>query len=116
MTIEIPDECEDWIGWLADEFEKLDNALPELEGVFFMDKEWPDWVTRMVRELISTLYPAAKLKVAPKWTAEELGAVIGQRIAYFQRLCEPDPWPGLDLDGLWLKMKEDEKAMVERWG
>jgi hypothetical protein len=115
MTIEIPDECEDWVAWLASEFEKLDSGLPELEAVFFMDREWPEWVSKMVRELISTLYPAAKLKVETRWTPAELGAVVGQRIAYFQRLCEPDPWPGLDVEKLWEKMNDDEKARVERW-
>jgi len=115
MTIEVPDDCEDWIGWLADSFEQLDRTLPEVGAVLRIDEEWPDWVTNLVRELISTLYPAARLTVAEKWTPEQWGAFTGQRIAYFQRLCEPDPWPGFDLEKARLAMKEEERAMAERW-
>ncbi|HEY3898267.1 MAG TPA: hypothetical protein VGM54_06625 [Chthoniobacter sp.] len=106
MTIEVPDDCEDWVGWILDSFESLEGSFPHRSFLDF-DEEWPDWVKAIARELISTLYPAGKFKVSPHLTPAELGAFMGQRIAYFNRLCEPDAWPGFNGESYWLKMSAE---------
>lgn len=114
MRIVVPDECEDWLTWISDAFEKLESSAPKSRLLEFGD-DHPEWVIKMVGELITTLYPAAKLRRKPTWTPDELGAVLGQRIAYLQRLCEPDPWPGLDVERILQGMTDEERQRAEKW-
>jgi len=81
-------ECKkssDWLQQVARWFEACESELPE-PG--FLQGEFPDWVQRLLRELIATFCPVAKLKVGPEWTAGEVGALVGHRLAYCYVVAE----------------------------
>ena len=55
--------------WLIQIVKWIDACESKLPEPAFMKGEFPEWVERLARELISTLYPTAKLKVGRAWTA-----------------------------------------------
>lgn len=77
-----------WLVQIVKWMEACESKLPE-PG--FMKGDFPEWVERVARELISTLYPAANLKVGKAWTAGEVGAMLGHRLAYLHGVAE-HPW------------------------
>ena len=74
-----------WRRQIARWFDACESKLPE---PVFLQGEFPEWVKRLSRELMSTLFPEAKLKVGAEWGTRELGAVIGHQLAYCHALDE----------------------------
>jgi hypothetical protein len=74
-----------WRRQIARWFDACESKLPEPA---FLQGEFPEWVQRLSRELMSTLLPEAKLKVGAEWSARELGGVIGHQVAYCHALDE----------------------------
>ena len=69
--------------WLLKIMRWMDACDAKLPEPAFLKGDFPEWVQRLSRELISTLFPAAKLRVGGTWTAGEIGALLGHRVAYF---------------------------------
>ena len=72
----------------------------------FLEDEFPEWVKRLSKELLSTFYPVAKLSVWSHWTAQSLGALLGHQLAYLHTLTE---LPGIRSDRIVRKL--DKKAV-----
>ncbi len=68
--------------------EESEDVIPEPE---FIKGDFPKWVQNLSRELISTLFPAAKLKPGAAWTATEVGALLGHKLAYLHSVQEVPP-------------------------
>ena len=68
-----------WLKRIVRWMEQAENKLPEPK---FLRGELPVWVQNVVRSLLTSLFPAAKLKRGTAWTAEEVGALIGHKVAY----------------------------------
>lgn len=72
--------------WLRQIVRWMDACESEMPEPAFLKGHWPEWVRRIGRELMATMFPAAKLKVGRDWTAGELGALLGHRVAYFHAM------------------------------
>jgi hypothetical protein len=68
-----------WLRRLADEFIKLESAMPMAN--LLPDEGCPKWVENIERQVGVTMYPAAKLKEELKLTPRRLGAIIGHQCA-----------------------------------
>lgn len=69
---------QDWLRRLADEYLKLEAAMP-MENI--LPDDVPQWVQNVEREVGAAMYPAAKLKEELKLTPQRLGAIIGHQCA-----------------------------------
>jgi hypothetical protein len=70
---------------IAEWNEACEAKFPEPD---FITGELPEWVQRLSREVVRTLFPEAKFEVSPEWTARELGAVIGHQLAFCHALSD----------------------------
>ena len=111
--------------WLRRIVARMERAYAMLPEPYWMSGEWPAWVKNVGRELMKTFHPTAKLKVSPHWEPGEVGALLGQQIAYF------DTWPDMvqlpeekvDWQKLRLvygkdikkRMREDQKRFNQRF-
>jgi len=79
--------------WLEQIIHWMDASQSRLPEPVFLKGEFPDWVQRVARELISTVFPFAKLRVGQPWTAGQVGALLGHQLAYFHGLqhCQNIP-------------------------
>ncbi len=73
----------EWLRRIVARMERVDDKLPE---PYWLSGESPTWVNNVGRELLKTFHPTAKLKVSPHWEPGEVGAILGQQIAYFDSL------------------------------
>jgi hypothetical protein len=73
----------EWLRRIVARMERAEKKLPE---PYWLSREWPAWVQNVARELVRTFHPTAKLKVSPHWEPGEVGALLGQQIAYFDSL------------------------------
>jgi len=69
------------VGWM----EKSEDEIPEPE---FIKGDLPEWVQNVIRELLATFFPVAKLNRQQPWTAAEVGALAGHKLAYCHALLE----------------------------
>src|ERR1022692_961390 len=72
--------------WLTQIVRWIDACEEQLPQPYFLKGDFPGWVERLARELIATMFPSAKLRVGGVWTAGEVGALLGHRLAYFHGL------------------------------
>lgn len=70
---------ENWLRRLADEFGKLDAAMPIKN--FLPETEGPPWVQNLEREVRAAMFPVAKLKEGLVLTPRRLGAILGHQCA-----------------------------------
>jgi len=68
--------------WLRLIVARMDRAYKVLPEPVWLRGDWPMWVTNVAREFSKAVYPTAKLKVSSSWEPGEVGALIGQQIAY----------------------------------
>lgn len=73
----------DWLQRIVDRTERAFAKLPE---PYWLKGSWPMWVENVGRELSKTYFPTAKLKVSKRWEPGEVGAMLGQEIAYLESL------------------------------
>jgi len=90
----------EWLRRIVARMERAENKLPEPP---WLKGKWPKWVENAGRELMRTFHPAAKLKVSDKWEPGEVGALLGQQIAYFDSLEAFTRLPGERVD--WKKLR-----------
>jgi len=78
---------------------------------------WLTWVQNVGRELLKTYFPTAKLKVSPNWEPGEVGAMLGQQIAYFDSFASflEVPTEKPDWKKLRLVYGKDIKKRVETY-
>lgn len=69
-----------WLQSIVDRFALIENIFPDME---FMRGDWPPWAQNVAREIAKALYPTAHIKVGRRWEIGEVGALVGQDIAYF---------------------------------
>jgi hypothetical protein len=79
--------------WLKQILRWLEESEDELPEPAFLNGDFPEWVQKLSRDLISTLCPVAKLKVGKAWTAAEVGALMGHKLAYLHAVDEGPPPP-----------------------
>lgn len=79
--------------WLEQIIQWMDANQSRLPEPNFLKGEFPEWVQRVARELVSTVFPFAKLRVGQPWTAGQVGALLGHQLAYFHGLqhCQNIP-------------------------
>lgn len=70
---------EQWLRRLADEFSKLESAMP-IKNVL-PETEGPPWVQNLEREIRQAMFPEAKLKKGLVLTPQRLGGIIGHQCA-----------------------------------
>lgn len=70
---------EKWLNRLADEFAKLESAMP-VEN-FLPETEGPPWVQNLEREVRLAMFPVAKLKKGLALTPQRLGGILGHQCA-----------------------------------
>ncbi len=103
--------------WLRRIVARMERARKKLPEPAWLNGEWPTWVENVGRELLKTLFPTAKLKVSPNWEPGEVGAMLGQQIAYFDSLARLMEVPSEEPD--WKKLRlvygEDIKRRVEAY-
>lgn len=80
-----PTSSPKWLKQIVRSFEKSEDKLPEPE---FLKGDFPDWVQNVARELLSTLFPEARLKPGAAWTPAEVGALVGHKAAYLHAIVE----------------------------
>jgi len=97
---EQPNEDREWLRRIVARMERAYDTLPE---PYWLTGEWPAWVKNVGRELLKTFHPTAKLKVSPHWEPGEIGALLGQQIAYFDSLEDLTRPPEEKLD--WKKLR-----------
>ena len=68
---------EEWLRRLADEFVKLESAMPVKN--FLPESDGPQWVQNLEREVGVVMFPVAQLKKALVLTARRLGAILGHQ-------------------------------------
>ncbi|EDY21115.1 hypothetical protein CfE428DRAFT_1408 [Chthoniobacter flavus Ellin428] len=84
----VPDNQEQ-VPWYQRCFEEL-GVLPEnLPEPQWLEGEWPEWVARASREVMSAFLPIAELGSELKATPRMLGGILGHQIAAFNALVEP---------------------------
>lgn len=74
-----------WLKQIVRSFERSEDKLPEPD---FLKGDFPKWVQNVARELVTTLFPEARLKPGTAWTAAEFGALVGHKLAYLHALGE----------------------------
>jgi hypothetical protein len=95
--------------WLQQIVARLNRAYKKLPEPYWLKGEWPNWVSNVARELSKALSPTAHLKVSPDWEPGEVGAILGQQIAY----CAYDSMPDLEV---WLKKRASWKELRQTFG
>lgn len=75
------------VTWLEEIVARVDRAFKKLPQPVWLNDDWPTWVQNVGRELSRTFYPTAKLKFQ-SWEPGEIGAMLGQQIAYYGSLKE----------------------------
>jgi hypothetical protein len=93
-----------WRRQVAQWLEASESKLPEPN---FIQGELPEWVHRLSREFMKTLFPEAKFKVGPEWSARELGGMIGHKVAYFHSLAD---LPSNPANGAFRKLDRKTRA------
>jgi hypothetical protein len=68
-----------WLGKLADEFIKLESAMPV--NNLLPETEGPSWVQNLEREIRNAMFPVAKLKKGLALTPQRLGGILGHQCA-----------------------------------
>lgn len=68
--------------WLRRIVARMERAYKKIPEPYWLKGDWPLWVTNVGRELSKALFPTANLKVSPDWEPGEVGAILGQKIAY----------------------------------
>jgi len=84
MTKKQPPQTPAWLRQIVAAFEAVENLRPE--PVWFQG-DFPAWVTNVGRELTNAIVPTAHLKPGV-WEPGEVGALIGQQIAYWHHIGE----------------------------
>src|SRR5947208_10973160 len=80
-----------WLKQIVRWMEQSEDTLPEPE---FLKGELPDWVQNVARELLASFFPAAKLRAGAAWSPEEVGGLVGHKLAYWHAWMDvPDPDP-----------------------
>jgi hypothetical protein len=97
-----------WLRQIVKSLEESEKNLPEPA---FLKGEFPEWVKRLVRELISTFYPAVKIKIGGSWTAGEVGAIVGQRLAYLHGIAE---FPKISVNGAFRKIDRKTASRLKK--
>jgi hypothetical protein len=104
----------EWLRRIVARMERAENKLPEPH---WLNGQWPKWVKNVGRELAKTFYPTAKLKVSVNWEPGEVGAILGQRIAYLDWLAHMVEVPDEKID--WTKLRlvfgKDIKRRMETY-
>ena len=70
---------EKWLNRLADEFAKLESAMPVAN--ILPESEGPPWVQNLEREVRLAMFPVAKLKKGLTLTPQRLGGILGHQCA-----------------------------------
>jgi len=99
----MPDETSAEREWLRRIVARVDRAYDKLPEPYWLSGDWPTWVRNVGRELTKTVYPTAKLKFSPHWEPGEVGAMLGQQIAYFASLPDLVQPPQKKVD--WKKLR-----------
>jgi hypothetical protein len=111
---EEPKADREWLRRIVSRMERAENKLPEPP---WLNGEWPKWVENVGRELLRTFHPTAKLKVSDNWEPGEVGAMLGQQVAYFDSLARMMGVPDGEVD--WKKVQlvygKDIKKRVENY-
>src|SRR5262249_24799067 len=106
-------DCQ-WLKRIVARMERAQNRLPEPP---WFSGEWPTWVQNVGREMMKTFHPTAKLKVSENWEPGEVGALLGQQIAYFESVGQMSEVPPEKPD--WKKLRlvygKDIKKRVETY-
>jgi hypothetical protein len=79
-----PKANREWLRRIVARMERAENKLPEPP---WLNGEWSKWVENVGRELLRTFHPTAKFKVSDNWEPGEVGAMLGQQVAYFDSLA-----------------------------
>ncbi len=79
MEFDVAARREKWLRRLADEFIKLETAMP-VENIL-PDTGCPPWVENLERELRQAMYPVAKLKKGLALTPQRVGGILGHQCA-----------------------------------
>jgi hypothetical protein len=74
--------------WLRQIVRWLNGCESKLPEPAFLRGDFPEWVQRLSRELLATLFPKAKLKVNRYWAPAEVGAILGHQLAYCAAIGE----------------------------
>jgi hypothetical protein len=69
----------EWLQKIVDRFTLVEGIFPDME---FMHGDWPAWTQNVAREIAKALYPTAHIKIGRRWEIGEVGALVGQDIAY----------------------------------
>lgn len=69
----------------------MDGCHAKMPEPVFLRGELPEWVKRLARELMSTLWPTVKFQVEQTWTAGEVGATLGHQLAYLHGATQHCP-------------------------
>jgi hypothetical protein len=75
----------EWLQRIVDRFSSVEDIFPDME---FMRGDWPAWTQNVARELVKGLYPTAHIKVGRRWEIGEVGALVGQDIAYLDSFAK----------------------------
>lgn len=70
---------EEWLRRLAEEYEKLDAAMPVKN--ILPEEAGPAWVQNLEREVADILFPVANLKEPQSRSPKQMGAILGHQCA-----------------------------------
>jgi hypothetical protein len=105
--------------WLQRIVARLNRAYKKLPEPYWLKGEWPNWVSNVARELSKALSPTAHLKVSPNWEPGEVGAMLGQQIAYGAYDPTPDFEASLKKRISWKDLRKtfgkDIKERIEKF-
>lgn len=104
----------EWLRRIVARMERAESKLPEPP---WWKGNWPKWVENVGRELTRTFHPTAKLRVSDNWEPGEVGAILGQQVAYFDSVADVMEVPDGKID--WKKLRlvygKDIKKRVENY-
>jgi hypothetical protein len=95
--IEAKAEQEGWLRYIVDVVAAAEGFRPT---PYWLEGDFPPWVQNAGRELTKALNPTAKLKVGARWEPGEVGAMLGQKLAYLHWFIE------------WLNADEEKERSV----
>jgi hypothetical protein len=78
-----PTKSPAWLRQIVGLFETVENLQPDPE---FLIGDLPVWVNNVAREFTKSIFPTAHLRVATAWEPGEVGAIIGQQVAYWHHV------------------------------
>lgn len=102
---------EKWLRRLADEFVKLETAMPMSN--FLPDTGCPPWVENLERELRQAMFPVAKLKEGLVLTPQRLGGIIGHQCAIGVWMME---WLAVELEKPPVEINDPTEAKLADQG